>query len=113
MKALRLTLTAWPFETMQLGYKDREYRKNIQWVRSRLIDTKTGKPKEYDVVIFRNGYNKKDPYFVAKYLGFEVAQKNYTVEYKTGLKVHVRKGDYRIKLGAIIKRGNIHSKELF
>lgn len=61
MKALLLTLRAWPFETMPLGYKDREYRKPSKWIRSRLIDTKTKKPKKYDVVVFRNGYNKTDP----------------------------------------------------
>lgn len=113
MKVLHLTLTAWPFETMQLGYKDREYRKPIKWIRSRLIDSKTGKDKPYDVVLFRNGYEKTKPYFVAKFLGYEIAQRNYTVEYRNGFKVHVRKGDYRIKLGAIVNRGNIYSKEMF
>lgn len=115
MKVLRLTLQAWPFETMQLGYKDREYRepKPSKWIESRLIDSKTGEPKHYDVVLFTHGYGSDKAYFAATYLGFEISKRNYTVEYKTGLKVKVKKGDFRIKLGAVIKRGNIHSKELF
>lgn len=113
MKILRLTLKSKPFEAMQLGYKDKEYRKPVQWIRSRLIDSKTGEQKKYDVVLFRNGYENNKPYFVATYLGFEIAKKNYSVKYKTGLKVNVMKGDFRIKLGSVVKRGNINSIELF
>jgi len=115
MKALLLTLQSWPFQTMHLGYKDREYRKDSSsnWIRSRLIDSKTDEPKHYDVVKFVNGYGKDKPYFVAAYKGFEMAKKNYMVEYKTGLKVNVKKGDFRILLGPIIRKGNVYSNELF
>lgn len=113
MKILYLTLTKEPFETMETGLKDKEYREPSAWIRSRLIDKKTGNPKHYDVVLFRNGYEMNKPYFAATYLGFENAQKNYSVKYTNGFKVDVKKGYFRIKLGAIIKRGNILDKELF
>jgi len=113
MKILYLTLTKEPFEAMQLGLKDREYREPSKWIRSRLIDSKTKQPKHFDVVLFRNGYENDKPYFAAKYLGFEYSQMNYSVTYANGFTVNVKKGYFRIKLGAIIKKGNIDSKELF
>jgi ASC-1-like (ASCH) protein len=113
MKALHLTLSNEPFKIMEAGLKNREYRiNNPNWIKSRLIDSKTGKLKRYDVVVFKNGYGKV-PYFVCTYLGFEIAKKNYSVTYKKGFKVDVKKGMYRIKLGAIVRRGNIFSNELF
>ena len=113
MKVLHLTLSQDPFNTMVVGYKDREYRKASKWIKSRLIDSKTGKRKKYDVVKFTNGYGRDKPYFIAPFLGFEIAKKNYKVIYPNGFSVNVRKGEYRIKLGAVIRSGNINSKELF
>lgn len=115
MKALHLTLAKEPFETMLSGLKDREYRynnPNTNWIKGRLIDKKTGNRKKYDVIVFKNGYGKV-PYFVCSYLGFKIAKKNYTVKYDNGFSVFVKKGTYNIKLGSIIRKGNIFSNELF
>jgi hypothetical protein len=112
MKILYLTLTKPPFEVMITGEKNREYRKPEKWIKSRLYYP-NGEPKKYDLVKFTNGYESyKNPYFAATYLGFEIAQKNYKVEYSNGLVVYVHKGDFRIKLGSIVRKGNINKNEL-
>jgi len=100
---------------MSMGLKDREYRinKKSNWIKSRLINSKTGLDKDYDFVLFVNGYGKFKPFFIAKYKGYEISKMNYSVKYKNGFEVHVKIGTYRILLGPIIKRGNIYSKELF
>ena len=115
MNVLHLTLNKDPFDTMISGLKDREYRTNTytNWIKSRIIDGKTGKAKHFDVVKFINGFGADKRYFICRYKGFEIAKKNYTVKYSNGFEVKVKKGDYRLLLGAIIKKGNIYSKELF
>lgn len=112
MKILHLTLKKTPFEIMVTGEKTHEYRQPTKWIKSRLLNI-NGTPKEYDVVKFTNGYERDKPYFAATYLGFEIAQKNYFVKYSNGLIVRVLKGDFRIKLGAIVRIGNVDSKEMF
>jgi hypothetical protein len=112
MKILYLTLKQLPFQTMVTGEKDREYRTPEKWIKSRLFYP-DGTPKKYDLVKFTNGYESyKNPYFAATFLGFEIAQKNYKVTYSTGLVVYVHKGDFRIKLGSIVRKGNINKNEL-
>lgn len=95
------------------GLKDREYRKPTQWIKSRLIDSKTGSNKKYNYVKFQNGYEKTKPYFVCKYLGYEISKKSYTVKYSNDFEVKVKKGDYRILLGPVIKTFNIETINLF
>lgn len=115
MKVLLLPVSAEPWELMENCTKSNEYRVNnpkTDWIKNRLIDSKTGKDREYDVVLMPNGYGKVR-YFARTYLGYTIAKKNYTVVYPNGFKVHIKKGTYNIKLGAITKRGNIFSKELF
>lgn len=112
-KILYLTVKNLPFETMRKGLKDREYRTPSKWIRSRLIDSKTGQNKHYDIIQFNSGYHKNSPYFRCKSKGFEVSKKNYKVEYSNGLKVKVNKGDYRILLGTITDKGNTEMKKLF
>ena len=112
-RILYLTVHNLPFKTMRIGLKDREYREPSKWIKSRLIDSKTGKEKEYDFICFRSGYHKKAPYFICVYKGFEVSKKNYSVNYKTEFKVDVKKGHYRILLGSIVNLGNTEMKELF
>jgi hypothetical protein len=114
MKVLLLRLSAEPWELMENCTKNNEYRFNnpkTDWIKRRLIYSKTGKDKQYDAVLMPNGYGKVR-YFARTFLGYKIAQKNYTVTYGD-FKVHVKKGMYNIKLGAVIKRGNINSKELF
>ena len=110
---LYLTVHNLPFSTMNAGFKSREYRKHSKWITSRLMDSKTGKKKEYDFICFRSGYHKKAPYFICRYGGFEISKRNYTVKYPTGLKVDVKTGHYRLLLGTIISRGNIEMKDMF
>ncbi len=115
MKILHLTLTKEPFETMEQMLKDREYRINLStnWIKSRLIDSKTGKDKPITHVKFTHGYGSDKPYFICRYHGYEIAKKNYTVKYSNGFSVDVKKGMYRILLGSITRKGNIYSQELF
>lgn len=110
---LRLTLCKNPFDTMAEGLKDREYREPSKWIKTRLINSETGQPKKYDAVLFSNGYSTKSPYMLFKYKGFEIAKKNYLVEYKNGFAVSVKKGQFRIILGTLIQKGNIDIKQLF
>lgn len=115
MKVLILNLKKEPFYTMLNGLKDKEYRVDTssRWMRSRLIDRKTGKPKEYDFVKIIYAYGKQQPYFIARYKGFEIAKKNYNVKYNNGFAVRVNRGNFRIKLGSVLRTGNIHQKEMF
>lgn len=114
MKVLLLRLSYEPWELMECCKKNNEYRVNnpdTNWIKNRLIDSKTGKDREYDAVLMPNGYGKAR-YFARTFLGYKIAKKNYTVTYGK-FKVFVKKGTYNIKLGAVIKRGNIHSLEMF
>jgi hypothetical protein len=115
MKVLLLILSAEPWELMENCRKSNEYRFNnpkTNWIKNRLIDSKSGKDIKYNAVLMPNGYGKVR-YFARTFLGYKIAKRNYTVTYSNGFKVHVKKGTYNIKLGSVIKRGNINSKELF
>ena len=113
MKTLHLTLNKPPFDTMETGLKDSEYRKPSKWIKSRLIDSKTGKDKDIDFVRLTNGYGADKPYYICRYLGYEIAKRTYAVNYSNGFSIRVFKGQYRILLGKPLKIGNIDSKELF
>jgi signal peptidase I len=103
MKTLHLTLSKLPFEVMVTGEKTEEFRKDSQWIISRLIN------KKYDVIKFTNGYGKDKPYFICKYLGFNKCYMDLSKhEYSNGLIVDgIGKGDFIIYLGKIIEKGNI------
>jgi len=92
MKTLKLTLKKEPFEVMISGEKSEEFRKQTDWVMSRLMNN-NGTHKEYDFVEFVNGYSNKRPRFKCVYLGFDFARTDYTKEYSNGLKVDVKFGD--------------------
>jgi len=113
MKVLLLPVDADPFECL-CNDKRNEYRVNgvSDWIKCRLIDYKTGKDKHYDVVKFPNGYGKVR-YVVRTFLGYKIAKKNYTVTYKNGFKVEVKKGTYNILLGSITKIYSPKELELF
>lgn len=68
-RILHLSLKKPPFEVMVTGEKDEEFRKNSEWIRSRLFDKK-GKAREYDVIKFTNGYGDHRPWFICEYKGF-------------------------------------------
>lgn len=102
---LSLTLNKEWFDIMVTGEKVHEFRRPSEWIKSRLY-TPEGKAKEYDLVKFVNGYGKKSPYFICEYKGFQFAKWDHDVMYGEK-KVNVLKGDVVIKLGQIIKIGNI------
>jgi hypothetical protein len=106
MKILHLTLKKKAFDVMITNEKKIEYRKENQWIRSRLL-TSNGTRKDYDLIKFVNGYGKDKPYFLAKYNGFNFSHNDYITEFSNGLQVNVNKGDIRIYLGEIIEIGNL------
>ena len=107
-KTLKLTLSKLPFDVMVTGEKTCEYRKPSDWIKSRLL-TKDGIHREYDFVKFTNGYGADKPYFVARFVGaFEwKVSPTKTKAYANGLVVDIEKGDFVIKLGEIVERGNL------
>ena len=82
------------------GEKTTEFRKPSDWIKQRLID------KEYALIRFVNGYGSDKPFFVTKYLGYEVAEKDEEILFKKETVV-MKKGDYKIFLGEIIEKGNL------
>lgn len=106
IKVLYLTLKKQAFEVMVTGEKVYEYRKNSEWIKNRLIDYKTGKEKQYDVIKFVNGYGNHRPYFVAEYKGFLKGWTD-TVTFSNGLKVNIEPTDFIIRLGKIGMRKNL------
>jgi hypothetical protein len=99
MKILKLTLKKVPFELMAEGHKKIEYRRPSRWIKSRVVG------KEYDAVLFRNGYGFLSPWFMCEYKGYEVAEDDHVLTWP-GLEVKVKKGDILIKLGEIFAAGN-------
>ena len=94
-RVLRLTLKKQAFNVMVTGEKTVEFRKPSFWIMSRLF--KNGNPaeglKEYDEVLFVNGYGDDRPRFTRKYKGarFSRIQRKYT--YSNGLVVDVDPND--------------------
>ena len=99
-KILHLTLKKSWFDLMISGEKTTEFRKPSDWIKQRLID------KEYALIRFVNGYGSDKPFFVTKYLGYEVAEKDEEILFKKETVV-MKKGDYKIFLGEIIEKGNL------
>ena len=99
-KILHLTLKKSWFDLMISGEKTTEFRKPSDWIKQRLID------KEYALIRFVNGYGSDKPFFVTKYLGYEVAEKDEEILFKKETVV-MKKGDYKIFLGEIVEKGNL------
>ena len=106
MSTLKLTLKKIPFDVMVEGRKKLEFRKPSKWIESRLYDKK-GNPRHYDFVEFRNGYGADRPYFIAEYNGFDTALGEVIMVYPPDLRVKVEQGDYTIKIGDILEKGNL------
>jgi hypothetical protein len=107
-RLLHLSLKKEPFQVMITEEKPIEFRKDTEsgWIRSRLL-TPNGDKKEYDGVLFTNGYGNDKPYFIAEYRGFTFAQHDFTEQYSNGLNVEVEQGDFQIFLGKVVKKGNV------
>jgi len=96
---LKLTLSRGPFEVMETGEKLKEYREKSKWIKSRLQHP-DGSDKIYSSVQFTNGYGSKCPRFECVYLGYTVAETDFTIgPYSNGLEVSVKRGDFIINLG--------------
>lgn len=50
--------------------KDEEYRKDSDWIRSRLF-TKEGTPRQYKWVYFKNGYRVDSPIIIREFKGVD------------------------------------------
>lgn len=110
-KTLFLSLKKQPFDVMVTGEKKEEFRKNKNWIRSRLFD-KSNNEKKYKYIKFVNGYGKNKPYFICEYKGFVECHMNATDrKYSNGLIVSgISKGDFIIYCGNIVEWGNIATK---
>ncbi len=102
MKTLHLSLKKLPFDVMNTGEKDKEFRKPSKWITSRLFN-KDGTRKHYDVVKCTNGYGDHRPLFVAEYNGFEILASGIQKHtYSNGFTIDVVAGDIIIKLGKVL-----------
>lgn len=105
-KILWLSLQRKPFEVMITLEKQLEFRKPSKWILSRLYH-KSGKKKEFHYVGYRNGYSKKDPFFIVEYITHFKNEIEKEKIYSNGLEVKIERGDVIIATGNIVKLGNI------
>ncbi len=97
---MTLTLKAQPYEVMVTGEKKEEFRLQSKWIESRLIDSATGKDKQYDRVKFVNGYGKHRPSFTVSFKGYKLEANGVHKKYSNGLEVDSRGSPtYTIFLG--------------
>ena len=101
MTTLRLTLSEKPFEVMVTGEKVIEYRRQSQWIRSRLFDKK-GEPRVYDKIEFVNGYGKDRPRFTVTYNGFSLVN-SVNETFSNGLCVVIDEPVYAIRCSPMIE----------
>ena len=71
-------MTTLKLSVMVIGEKFEEFRDESKWILSRLN-------KDHDYIQFTNGYGSERPVFIAKYLGYTVA--NVDKVYSNGLVV--------------------------
>ena len=79
MKILHLNLFRKYFDEIAEGTKTIEYRDKTDYWKKRIEN------REYDVIQFRNGYNKNAPTMLVEYEGYNVGE------------------EYELKLGKIIE----------
>jgi hypothetical protein len=97
LRVLHLTLHKAAFDAIADGYKTEEYRKPRKWIKSRL------EGKEYDAVLFVNGYGRHRPWMLMEFKGHRVHNSvPFSVKYLNRLKVQVEQGDYVIEIGRSI-----------
>lgn len=91
MATLYLTLKRSAYQVMVSGEKQEEFRRNSNWIKSRL-ERKNKEPIKY--IKFTNGYKKNSPHFLAEYLDWEIVDK-VDKTYSNGLHV---KGENLIQI---------------
>jgi hypothetical protein len=93
-KILHLTLKKVWFDKIKSGEKKEEYREIKHYWIKRLYVLYMVRPKDFDYVVFRNGYSKNAPTVKVEFKGIDRA---YNIETPIG------KGDYFvIKLGDVV-----------
>ena len=104
---LKLSFKKPPFDVMVTGEKKVEFRSMSAYIKARLVDSKTGKDKEYDLVEFINGYGYDRPRFTVPFKGYELKEEGVYETYSNGLEVDTRgEATYVIFLGDNIVRTN-------
>jgi len=78
MNILHLTLMKKWFDQILTGIKRVEYREIKPYWTTRLLD-KNGKPKQYDIIEFRNGYSKDARKMKVEFEGLKIGKKNYEI----------------------------------
>jgi len=96
---LKLTLSKKPFEVMITGEKTVEYRRQSQWMKSRLFD-KHENLREYSYIEFVNGYGNDRPRFTVEFKGVSVIERVYQI-FSNGLTIDIKEPVYMIRLGAL------------
>ncbi|MFA6088494.1 MAG: ASCH domain-containing protein [Candidatus Woesearchaeota archaeon] len=74
-KILNLTLLRKWFDEIASGRKTEEYREIKPYWTTRL------EGKEYDVIYFKNGYNKDAPFMIVEFKGLKKTKRNNKIEY--------------------------------
>lgn len=87
---LTLTLKRKWFNLIKNGVKLEEYREIKPYWSTRLLG------KNYDTIIFKNGYSKNAPIIICEYKGLKVGNGNTNWGAENGVKYYV------IKIGAIL-----------
>ena len=110
-KIIYLPLKREPFAIMVTGEKQIEIRKQTRAnrIKNQLVDSKTGKDKEYDYIFFRNGYYETMPFFLCEFKGFRIASEDSSVRYSDGRVINIKAGDTIILLGKVLECGNLRS----
>ena len=92
---------------MVTGEKKKEFRDPAPYIKGRLVDSKTGKDKEYDLVEFTNGYGRDKPKFTVPFKGYKLVKEGVHETYSNGLEVDtLGQATYVISLGDDIVRMN-------
>lgn len=92
MRVLHMTLYKVYFDEIAKGEKKREFRRMTEYWQKRL------EGKEYDVIVFKNGYRADAPLMTIEYLGLDIAE----IGYSNGEKEIV----YALKLGEVLEIKN-------
>lgn len=109
-KVLLLTLQRKWFDLTYTGLKLIEYRYPSCWIKQRLFD-ENGKKREYDYILYYNGYGHDKPFCLVNFMGFtecqEPAVRNFESLKGVKSRLEIRKGDIAILHGSVVMYGNI------
>ena len=108
-KVLNLNLPKAPFLRISRGEQKIEYREAKEYWRQRLLHKTDAKNKlsyrRFDLVKFRNGYDRNAPYLLVECLGIELVSSRKLRALR--LFEDKKKEYFEIRLGKVLKTGNI------